>query len=128
MSDGDRVLSFAEELRRGCPLQLPPDDVAICDRLGCQERADLIVPGACLCNKCAGSFGIGVARLYDIPLQELLISDFRFIEARREQYRALLLQHRDRLLIPASEEHDETLDALIQRDIDALIRSCGGLP
>jgi hypothetical protein len=125
MSDG--FLSLEEEMLLGAPLYLP-DSGRVCDRRGCDEPAESIVPGCALCRVCAREFGVEVGRVYRIPLSELTISDFRFTRARADEYEALLRERRDRLLIPATPEAEAKIADLVRAGIDAFIRSAGAQP
>jgi hypothetical protein len=129
VDDERRQLSFAEELLLGWPFALDHDR-AVCDRGGCMRPATLLLPGAYLCERCAGTFRSGGCG-YDPPSHELATSpDTR--RQRYEEYQRALLEARERTLIPRTPEVDELLDRIVDRiveaEVDELIRDAGALP
>lgn len=128
MNKQTRFLTLAEEVALAAPIRLDHDDPHVCDRRGCEQRADSIVPGAVLCPDCAREFGIGTRDTYRLPLEELGISDWQFTQARTGEYEALLTERREKRLVPATPEREALLSDLIRVRVDEFIRSCGGLP
>ena len=126
MSDSD-FLSLEQEVVLGAPLRLG-DDAGVCDICGCDRRAEVIIPGAVLCDECAREFGVDVARVYRVPVDVLFDSSFAFMQARREQYASLLREYRERLLLPATPDREALVVELVREAVDELIRDAGGQP
>lgn len=124
-----RAAFTTEELRLlGPPLEIGRSNLA-CDRIGCDQLASHLIPGAAVCEGCLEAFTYdwdGGCGAYDLPLEEL-VGGPEWRRARDLEYEELLVRRADSFAVRHA-AWEERLDQLAEDAAVALIESVGCLP